>query len=566
MKKLLIVVILVAVVAGLFKFMGKSADFEQLEYVPADTPILSAQLEPIDMQSYLSSLGIFPGQMDQFIEMLEAESDLQGEPTSVFFITLLESYIDALNKPEELTNLTGLKNELRSMLYMVGISPVLQVELGNTEQFVAFFQKAQEKSGISYSKETVDGNDYHRFVLDAEGEFELLVRVSNNWGVVTLHNPKFDKEHLLASLAISKPEDNIVNTGLLETMQDDYNLALSGIGFVSTKQFGLAFTTKDGNALARDLEFLGGEEFSQELSLARTPACKADVDMLTEMWPGLFMSSEIKTGNNGELSIMSRSVFPSTSKTAIDSLKALRGFLPSYTTDGSSSSFAKMGLGIEVANLSRSVNSMWSGLVNLELNCEPLQEMQQELKQNNPTGAFAMAGVANGLMGFGAAINTLDMTGMQEGNLGIDALVSVSAEDVKALYGTIQTFAPMLGAITLPEDGEELNVNELFPMLDQFGVSVTAMATQTQLVLFSGDIAREQASKTLDKAPNKNGLLSFGLDYKAFFEQLKPALEMSGEPIPPELEAMLETDMSITIKTDISDIGIEMSGEMLIKK
>ena len=565
MKKILILLLLVAVAAGAYKLLGKSAGFEQLEYVPADTPVLSAQLKPVDMQAYLSSMGLFPGQMDQFMAAIEAETAGDNDPTTVFMLTLLQTYIDALSKPEELSKLTGFKNELRSMFYMVGISPVLQVELENTDNFIAFFKKAQETSGIAYSLETVDGNEYHRFSIVPEEEFELLVRVTDSWGIITFHTPKLDKAHLLASLAINKPSDNIVSSGLLATMQDDYNLRTDGIGFISTKQSGLAFSQKDGNSLATDLELLIGEEFADDLVEVRSPACKADIDMLTAMWPGMFMDSAIETSSDG-VTISSRSVIPTTSKTAIDGLKAMRGFLPGYATNSSSSSFFTMGVGFDVANLSRSVSSMWSGLINLDVSCAPLVEMKQQIQQNNPTGAFAMAGVANGLMGIAAAVNTIDMSGMQEGNLSVDAIVSVSAEDVKALYGTIQTFAPMLGAITLPNDGEELLVNEVFPMLDQFGVTVTAMATQSQLVLFTGDESRNQATQTLGEKPVKNGLMSFGMDYKKFFEQLMPVMEMSGEPIPPELEAMLDTDMAATFTTDVSDVGIELSVDMVMKK
>lgn len=565
MKKILILLLLVAVAAGAYKLLGSSTDFEQLEYVPADTPVLSAQLKPVDMEAYLSSLGLFPGQMDQILVALEAETGGDDTPTSAFLLTLLKTYISALSKPEELTQTTGLKNELRSMLYMVGITPVLQVELASAENFVAYFKNAQESSGIEYSLESVDGNEYHRFSIVPEEEFELLVRTNNNWGVITMHTPKLDKAHLLASLAITKPENNIVNSGVLKTMQNDYKLRPDGIGFISTKQIGLAFSQKDGNSLASDLELLIGEQFAEDLVEVRSAQCKADIDMLTGMWPGMFMDSAIDTSGEG-VTISSRTVIPTTSKTAIDGLKAMRGFLPAYATNGASSSFFSMGVGFDVANLSRSVSSMWSGLVNLDVSCGPLVELKQEMTQNNPTGAFAMAGVANGLMGMAAAINAIDVSGMQEGNLSVDAVVSVSAEDVKALYGTIQTFAPMLGAITLPNEGEELLVNEVFPMLDQFGVNVTAMATQSQLVLFTGEESRKQATQTLTEAPVKNGLMSFGMDYKKFFEQLKPMMEMSGEPVPPEMEAMLDTDMAASFTTDVSDIGIEVTLDMVVKK
>ena len=46
------------------------------------------------------------------------------------------------------------------------------------------------------------------------------------------------------------------------------------------------------------------------------------------------------------------------------------------------------------------------------------------------------------------------------------------------------------------------------------------------------------------------------IDYGKFFEQLLPIMQMSGQPIPPELEGMLDTKMVVSMTTDVDDTGI----------
>ena len=64
MKKTLIAVAVIAAgAAGYYFKFGPGAggqDSAVLEYVPADTVLLSAQFKPINMADYLASLGLFP--------------------------------------------------------------------------------------------------------------------------------------------------------------------------------------------------------------------------------------------------------------------------------------------------------------------------------------------------------------------------------------------------------------------------------------------------------------------------------------------------------------------------
>ncbi|MBF7074968.1 hypothetical protein ISG33_16325 [Glaciecola sp. MH2013] len=564
MKNLIIILVLVALGVGAYQFLGSgsASKMERLDYVPADTVVLSAQVEPLDMKTYLASLGLQPGQYGDLSTMLEQELEYETDESAKFAMSLFASFIDAVSTPDQMEAKTGIKNQLRSLLFMNGVAPVIHFELQDEAKFLAFFAEAQQASNIAFSDELLDGQSYVRYVLDENEQIDLLVRAADGWGVVALHSPKLGEEHLKTTMAFAKQQNPLVGSEIYKKLTKDYGMGSQGFGFISTEQIGLMFTSLDGNSLAKDLNLLAGDELAQEFEMFREPACKADIGMLTALWPGLFIDSKVNMKGDAGVEVQGSMLIPTNSQVAIDGLKALRGFIPGYVKNNNS--IMSIGVGLEVAELSGSVNSMFNAMANLPLSCEPLVMAQEELKQNNPTGAFAMAGVANGFFGTAAAINefVFDMSGE---SMAIDAVVSVSAKNISALYGSLQTFVPFLGAQPLPAAGEELSLNQLVPMLDQFGIQVMAQANQEHLVIYAGEKAKAQAESVLSESVEANGLQAITIDYGQFFKQLLPIMQMSGQPMPPELESMMETDMVLSVDVNVNDKGIVMDSTVLVK-
>ncbi len=554
MKKLLVVLLLVAVGVGAYQFLGGSKDMERLDYVPADTVLLSAQMKPLNMTAYLASMGMQPGQYDQFGQMFDEMMQDENDPASKFGLAIFNGFFEAVAAPETFVSTTGMKDAQRSLVYFVGLSPVMHFELDSEEKFLSFFSDAQVSSGITYADKTIEGVAYTSYLLVEELGLELLVRAADGWGVMTFHAAEFDDEHLKLALAVTKPKNPITGSEIYSKMFGEYNMSKDGIGFISTQEIGKMLTTVDGNSIAKDIGVLGDGEIAREFEMLRTPECKAEVDMLTAMWPGMFIDTTINQSSGKSLNIDGRVLIPTSSKVAKDGLKALRGFLPNYATDNKS--MLSVALGLDVSALSSSVSSMWSAASNMNLSCEPLLALQAEMQQNNPTGAFAMAGVANGFYGVAAAINEFEFDMSGEGATSLDAVVSVSAENIQALYASLQTFVPFLAQQPLPAEGEVLNMADVVPMLSQFGVEVFAKASAEHLVLYSGEAGTVQAESVLSEGLTQNGMNALKIDYGKFFEQMLPIMQMSGQPIPPELEGMLDTKMVVSMSTDVDDTGI----------
>ncbi len=97
MKKILIVTAIAAVGAGAYivnqQLQTSPSAYNVLDYVPADTPLLSAQLKPFPIKDYLNSAPQLRSAEDQ--KALQNIA-VEGDPQSKFFLSLAKSYQTSL--------------------------------------------------------------------------------------------------------------------------------------------------------------------------------------------------------------------------------------------------------------------------------------------------------------------------------------------------------------------------------------------------------------------------------------------------------------------------------------
>ena len=258
-KTLVAVAIIAGAIYGYTKLSGDSLTAHpELDFVPADTVFLSAQLEPIDFVAYLNAYGLSPdyysaGSQQQLTE-LAANTD---EPQLRFVLDIAGQYMQALANPEQLTELTGIKPQVRSLSYMVGLAPVMRIELADEAAFWQLFDRAEQASGISHQAMQSDIGAYrsYNFVV---GDFsaELLVSVKDGWGSLAMVLPTHSEQSRQLVLQAVKPERSINTDDQLANMASDYKLNPNAIGFISFQQLVSGLTTEDGNRLATDLQQL----------------------------------------------------------------------------------------------------------------------------------------------------------------------------------------------------------------------------------------------------------------------------------------------------------------------
>lgn len=572
-KTLIAAAVIAAGVAGYYAInkssTSSSVSLSELDYVPADTALFSGQFTPLDLVAYLKSLGMSAEQLNN-AEMQDAMAMLSAEssPAVRFGVALFQDYMTTLSKPDDFVKNTGIASKTRSLSYLVGAAPVVRFEVTDAAAFQAFFERAATQSGIESQTKQLAGHSYQVYSLNEllDG-LELLVSVDRGWGTIALHSNKLPETHRAHALAQQKPAKNLGNTSKLADMSQKYQLKQDGLGFLSTEQLGLAFTTTDGNQLAQDLQLTFTAGLPEALQVWHTPACQTDVAMLTKTWPGLVMDSEIKQQNAAGIVFSSKMIIPTESNVALDGLQKLQGFIPKSLNGALHPSMFYLGLGTEISQITPAISILWAGMTELSLTCEPLVALQQQMKEQNPMMMLAMAGMAaNGLQGMSVTINGFSMDMATGQPTAADALVTLSADNPQALFTNAQAMLPPLAGITLPAAGDEISVAEIFPPIAALGLDVRLKASDNHLLLYVGDKAKAQAATIATEKLNKNGILSFGMDYKQFFSAISEMTSASGQPMPPELESMMNTDMQLGMSFGVDAHGIVLTTEMKVSE
>ncbi len=560
-KTLFAVAVIAAGAAGYYYTFGPGAgakDSAMLEFVPADTVLLTAQLKPINMADYLSSMGLFPqyygAESQKSIQDLMATTT---EPGLKFVLSLALGYMQAFEKPQDLEKITGLKLAMRQLIYMVGVSPVIKLEVADEAAMWAMFDKAEKDAGYQHTKGNVGAVNYRQYSFPvADTALDLVVSVQNGWATITLTSSKLDAANLSIALGATKPAQNLVNSGKFKELSTKYQLNNDSFGYLSTQELVKALNSKDGNQLAKDVEALFGAEAGVALADWRDAACQTDTNAIAASWPGLFIDSNFTLDASG-MQGNSRIQIPTTNKVTIEGLNLLRGFIPQQQLqligDKQMMHFA---LGLDVAQVAAGVGKLWEGATTTAYTCPALVAMQTELKAGNPMGALAMAGMAGGVQGVSLSLNALKMDAATQMPTEVDAALVLSVNNARTFFEGIKAMAPPLATVTLPADGAELDLTTVMPELAMTGLKPMLIATDSHVAVYVGEQGKAQAQKAVTEKLAKTGLMAMGIDYASFFGLLKSSMEATGEPLPAEVESMLNMNMKNSTVMDVNANGL----------
>ncbi|MDP4537915.1 hypothetical protein Q3O60_17165 [Alkalimonas collagenimarina] len=562
MRTLLIAAaLLAAALFAYFKLTANGVDqaADQLSYVPADTALLTVQLEPFDLVHYLKQVQLYPQDPQQTLDMLTSMFSTTDNNSGHFLSALLETYLELMEQPEQLTELTGINHEFRSLFYLVGLSVVSRVELADEQAFWRFFDRVEQQSQLWHQAGELDGVAYRRYALFPfnDHSLDLLVTSGDGWGTLVLTSSGFDTAHHAEALAIRQPADALNWQKTITPLAKRYQLDEASFGMLSSAELFKALTSNNQNRLARDLHALLGDDLATIMTGWHTPACQADTATIASNWPGIYFDQQL---NKQPMS--SRMLIASTDKTAMASLEKLRGFIAPHVQQPTNSSLLQFGLGLNIGQLLPTISELWAATSNASLQCAPLVELQAAMKASNPLAALAMAGMAGSVKGASFTVNDIRIdpaTGMPAV---VDAVFSLSADNAHSLLQSLLMFYPPLADIPFPELGEELELNEIFPVAAQFGMAPKLMLSQDHALIYQGEQASRQAKAMASTALSQNGLLHFGMNYARLFTAIAEGMAATGAELPPEFEALKDNPFQLDLSLDIEAQGIAIESRM----
>lgn len=570
MKKIVIAAAIIAAGAGAYWYTqhGSSSSASAnplLDYIPADTPVFTGQLKPFPLKNYLQSIS--SNYQQYSTDSLAQLGDLDS-PMAKFFVSIYKQYMDGMKDPTALLKTFGLPNEIKPYFYTLGVVPVLKTDINQIDAFWAVLDKAEQESGYTHEKRTLAGIDYRAYSFAEEGstdKADLLFAHKDGILTVTFSASSIEPEVLEMALGLKKPAQSLAASGMLQEIIKTHGFMDDSISFINHVEIVKAITSQDGNMLAKQLTKFLAEKGQGEDPLAqiRTPECRTELTAIAANWPRTVGGLTAFTSTEKESHMAASFVIESKNQAILTALQKMRGFIPTHLADINSTIFS-MGLGIDVNEVAPSLTAIWDDLQKPQLTCAPLAELQAELSQQSPAMLGMFTGMANGVKGLSVSLLDYKMSSQdQEPKLeSLDALISLTADNPSMLFNMVKPFAPMLAELQVADNGEPTDLSPLLMLPPELNIKPMLAIKGQHLVVYSGDKGLALANKLASEKPSANGLYSMSADYGKMFTPVLTLLEMTGEPVPEELQALKDYNMRVQMSFDVNKQGLVFGSVM----
>lgn len=493
--------------------MPQDAD-APLTFVPADTPYVFANLEPIpaaDLDAWLAQsetmIGLWRTQYDSVYARLAGDEQMQ---TAKPWLKAIDDEFHGKTLRQSLEML-GFSLQSHSAIYGIGLAPVIRVQLADPAAFGAFVARIEAKGGSKIPTGKIGDLDYWQFA-DARSPLRGIVALQGNHLVLTLA-PAADDAALRTLLGIDKPAQSLGDGGTLSQINAKYGYVPYASGYVDSTRLVSLFT-----AAPTPLEtaFLAALEIQKPEIDA---ACRTEYAALAQVAPRLafgYTTFEPK-----------RSIGVSHLELRGDiaqDLMKLRAPMPGLAA--AADSLLDVGVSLKLAQLPPLV-SKWAGAVqSAPWKCDSLQGLNQafadgSVQLNNPA-VFAAAPVFEGLHAIATRFS-MPTAGQAPDFAG---KLVIGSPSPKALIAMAQSFAPQLASMNLQADGKVQPLPAMPGMPAAMPAHVAMTGTLLGIAVGTGEEATLAQAMTSNPTQQPVFVMGYaGAAFAQFFEQMQASLE-----------------------------------------
>jgi hypothetical protein len=260
-----------------------------LSFVPADTPYVYANLEPLPttvtdqwskrMQEY------WPNIFGMYEDLLQKAAAEKTDAQAQRWIKIARTLIDELKAHDSWDKLRqiGLRPDGHMAFYGVGLVPVLRMELGDPAAFRAEVANIEQKTGEKMPVAKVGAQEYWQLGND---KLAAVIAIEGTHLVVTMLPPSAGDALKQSLLGITRPTQSLAAAGTLQTLAKQYQYSPYGEGYIDfvrlTERFSSAPTGTDA-------------EFAKALGLPENTTdatCRTEFLDIAHKFPRLVMGAE----------------------------------------------------------------------------------------------------------------------------------------------------------------------------------------------------------------------------------------------------------------------------------
>lgn len=502
---------------------GKKVDTsDPLAFIPADTPYVIANVEPLPeatVQVFAAQMKVFwPAMFEQFAPALTA---LENDPKHADAARVVRALYDELaprDTPEKLAEI-GLGMQVRSAFYGIGLIPVLRVELADADAFRAAVARVETKAGAKLGTGRIGDQDL--WIVGAE-EVQGLIAIQGRHLVATLAPTHADEALKRRLLGLELPESSLAASGELVALNKAEGYLPYGSGWVDLRRL-VAL-------IDRDPGYQAFAKLATETPPALDATCRAEAEAIVAHMPrASFGYTALDAGHMTMRSLLE--LDPALAQ----SVQALA--VPPPGSASAARSLLDLSLSVPVLKLKDFVEKQADAILAAPYQCEALASLNGSAADLKAKIGQTVPPPLSDLTGLRISLDRFDWTADKPD---FAAKLLVASGDPATLVSMAQLAVPTLRDVQIRPDGVPVDL-ALPPEAAGFvDFAQAAMVPQALGIAFgTGSAGGDLGSWIAEPAATGAQLLSFRYSAR-LYGLIGDATRRFAEAMPEEQRAMMD--------------------------
>jgi hypothetical protein len=525
---------------------------EILQYVPADSPYVLANLEPLpdDVMDKLEPnvdriLASYDTLLQEIVVMVQDEAEENGEDSAG-----ADKAVAVVGEISSLMSIDGLRGagfdrESRAVLYGNGLLPVLRIEVSDGALFEAALLRIEESAGEKMDVANIDGNAVRYVVAE---DAKVLVAVMDTQVAMTIAPAEFEDSQLSVLLGFTEPENSIIKSGVLQGIADDYGFNDYFLGYFDLATIA---NTVTGDAKGLDADIFELRGASDDL----TDACRAEIRAMAGIAPRMVMGyTKISTSQfDSQFVIEMRGDIA-------QGLSSLSSPVPGLA--GDMGGLLSFGMSLDVESMREFVEMQIDAIVEEPFLCEEFADLNQGAEQARATLQQPVMPMIYDFQGFVTVIEDIEGLDMktQSPPTSIDGQFLLAMKNAPALISLGAMFSPELAGLNLQPDAEPVLLD--LPQAQMMGGDVYVALGDDALAMSIGDGAESSLGEMLAADAEDNGtVFNFSMDAGRYYtfigEAMAEAEHDDDNPLSPAFQDAMQ-DVMLAIADMYDRMSVDM--------
>ncbi len=427
-----------------------AAEFSLLDQVPFDSPyvMVGSRRMPQSLSEKMIEAAAADIDNGNLRKVLAAgmEADDVSEDVRKLVDAILSEFQGKMNT-EGFKSL-GLPINGRSLVYGLGILPVVWLEIEDPVKVEALLSRIEEKSGTKAEKLTRGEMNYRRFVLD---DLVAVLGVNKEWVVFAMLPAKSENALLPLAFGETRPEKSLQDTGSFKKFIEQRKFLGYGDGYIDLVRFMEMALGESEGVNAQVFHALGTTP--KDMS----PACRSFMKTTVQSVPRISFGFTEVTDHQY---VIKGAV--ETSPAVAAWLKKMAAPVPGLGMDADA--MFSFGMGVDLPQVRDGLKAMMRSFMENGKDCELVDK--KELTQAMQGMDMMLNPMFAGIKGFELAVNDLKLDPQTMSPKAVDAQLVLASVDPKGMFGMLGMFNPQFAQIDVPVDGTpvQLPVETMAPM------------------------------------------------------------------------------------------------------